>query len=238
VPSNTEGLLVEDLEVRYGQAVAVSGVDLKVSPGSVVALLGANGAGKSSFGRACAGLVRPAKGSIFLGNRQISGQSASSVRRAGLVYLPEGRGIFPSLSVLENVKLAARLAGSRKDRAAAVDRAMEIFQILKERQSQHAGSLSGGEQQMLSLVRALALRPQVVIADELSLGLAPIVVESVFASLERMRLEGITMIIIEQFVQHALGLADHCVILRRGSVCWSGPATGVGSELLAHYLGG
>lgn len=230
-------LSVEDLEVRYGDALALDGVSLSVQAGSVVAVLGSNGAGKSSLARTCAGLVAPSRGRVMLGGVVVSGQRAERIRSAGLVYLPEGRGIFPSLSVQENLRIAVRTAGGRRARAEAIERAVSLFPFLVERRSQRAGSLSGGEQQMLALVRALAIEPKVVIADELSLGLAPKRVDEVFQSLKRMKDLGTTMVVIEQFARKALELADTCVILRRGAVAWSGSAHDVGKSLAEHYLG-
>jgi len=226
---------VSGLEVRYGTAVAVQNVSFAVPEGSVLALLGANGAGKSTVARACAGLVPPVAGDIWLGSARLTGLTADQIRRSGLVYVPEGRGIFPSLTVAENLRLAVRLAA---DRPQATERAISLFPVLGQRLRQRAGSLSGGEQQMLSLARALAVESRVVIVDEVSLGLAPRLVSSVFESLREAKRHGLTMIIIEQFARHALALADNCVILRRGTTSWAGPASSADQMLAEHYLGG
>jgi branched-chain amino acid transport system ATP-binding protein len=229
-------LSVSDLEVRYGTALAVSSLTLQVERGAVVALLGVNGSGKSSFARACAGLVRPTRGSILLGDEDVTGWRADRIRRAGLVYLPEGRGIFPTLTVGENLRIGVRLA---KPRAVALDRVLQLFPILAERRRQLAGTLSGGEQQMLALARAFVGEPRIVIIDEPSLGLAPAMVELTFESLARARTLGLTIVLIEQFVHRALALADRCLILSRGAVSWQGSAAeAAATNLHRHYLGG
>jgi branched-chain amino acid transport system ATP-binding protein len=227
-------LSVTNLEVRYGAARAVTGVTYEVESGAVLTLLGANGAGKSSIARACSGLVRPVAGVIELDGVDITGWSADKIRRAGLVYLPEGRGIFPNLTVAENLRLAVRLVDRPHE---AMDKAYTIFPVLAGRRSQRAGSLSGGEQQMVSLARALTGEPTVVIVDEPSLGLAPIVVEQVFSLLDDAKRGGLTMIVIEQFAHRALALSDQCAILRRGSITWSGAADAASEVLSEHYLG-
>ncbi len=233
----TEPLLsVEDIDVRYGPSQALFGVSLEVLPGTVVAVLGTNGAGKSTLARAVSGLVAPAAGRITFDGRDITGRPAHRVRRLGLTYVPEGRGIFPGLSVIENLRMAVAQE-PRHERAPAIERAIEQFPVLGDRQWQRAGSLSGGEQQMLALARAFAISPKMIIADELSLGLAPAVTESVFQSLEKAKSSGITIVLSEQFVHRALAMADRCVILTRGRVGWAGPASEAGDEVIARYLG-
>jgi branched-chain amino acid transport system ATP-binding protein len=202
----------------------------------MMALLGSNGAGKSTLARAISGLVPTKSGIISFAGREIQGMSAYKIRRMGLTYIPEGRGIFPGLSVNENLRMAVGQE-KRVERQAAIDRAIEMFPVLGERRSQQAGSLSGGEQQMLALARALAVPPRLIIADEMSLGLAPIVTEAVFKSLDEARKSGITILLIEQFVERALRLADHCAILTRGEVGWSGPVDKAEHEVLERYLG-
>ena len=230
-------LRAEGLDVRYGASRALFGVSIAVRPGSIVALLGPNGAGKSTLARAVSGLVPLTAGSIEFDGQDISKIPAHRRHQAGLTYIPEGRGIFPGLSVIDNLRVAVRQAGSRAERAAAIERAIVLFPILGRRQHQRAGSLSGGEQQMLSLGRALALEPKLLIADEMSLGLAPLIVDMVFDSLERVRQVGISVLLIEQFVHRALDMADDCVILARGRVGWAGRAADAGPELLDRYLG-
>jgi branched-chain amino acid transport system ATP-binding protein len=229
-------LEVQDVDVRYGTSQALFGVSLTVQPGTVLAVLGTNGAGKSTLARAVSGLVSPCGGRVRFEGRDITGLSAHRIRKLGLTYIPEGRGIFPGLSVIDNLRMAVAQE-RRADRPGAIDRAIARFPVLGNRRSQRAGSLSGGEQQMLALARALAVSPKLVIADEMSLGLAPLVAESVFEGLEEARRSGITIVLSEQFVHRALAMADTCVILTRGRVGWSGPASDAGQEVIDRYLG-
>lgn len=230
-------LTIDGVRVHYGSFQALFDVDIHVPAGSLLAILGANGAGKSTLGRAIAGLVPVSAGSIALDDQPITGWSPHRIRRAGIAYIPEGRGIFPALSVHDNLRMAVRQLGSRDARRAAIDRAIELFPVLGQRRTQLAGSLSGGEQQMLGLARALAVEPRVVIADEMSLGLAPIIVDQVFERIEDVRRSGVTVLLVEQFVHRALSIADRCVVMARGSVAWSGTPGEVGDELLDRYLG-
>ncbi len=233
----TEPILqVHDLDVSYGSSRALFGVSLEVQPGTVVAVLGANGAGKSTLARTISGLVAPTVGKVFFEGHDVTGFAAHRIRRLGLTYIPEGRGIFPGLSVVDNLRMAVAQE-RRQDRAGAIERAIDQFPVLGRRGSQRAGSLSGGEQQMLALARALAVSPKLVIADEMSLGLAPLIAESVFEGLEEARRSGITIVLSEQFVHRALAMADTCVILMRGRVGWSGPASEAGQEVIDRYLG-
>jgi branched-chain amino acid transport system ATP-binding protein len=229
-------LTIEDLDVRYGTSRALFDVSVDVEAGSVLAVLGTNGAGKSTLARCVSGLVRPFRGRIVFDGHDITGKPAHHVRRLGLTYIPEGRGVFPGLTVIDNLKMAVGQE-KRSERAPAIDRAISLFPVLGNRKTQLAGSLSGGEQQMLALARAVAVLPKLMIADEMSLGLAPQVVEAVFQSLEETRRAGVTIILSEQFVHRALALADSCVILTRGRVGWSGPASDAGAEVIERYLG-
>jgi branched-chain amino acid transport system ATP-binding protein len=238
-PTSTSTLLeVRDLEVAYGAARALFGVSLDVPTGSVTAVLGANGAGKSSLAAAIAGVVKPRAGSVTLAGEDITGLSPHKVSKQGIAYVPENRNLFPHLSVRDNLWAQLRFSVPRSDRKAALERALEMFPVLAERRRQQAGTLSGGEQQMLALSRVLAAPPKLLIADEMSLGLAPKMVDLVFESLVKIRDEGVTVLLIEQFVERALGFADEAVILRHGLVGWHGHAREAGSELLAEYLGG
>jgi branched-chain amino acid transport system ATP-binding protein len=231
-------LSVSGLDVHYASVQALFDVSLEVAEGSVVALLGPNGAGKSTFARCVSGLVPASGGSVRFAGKDITKTAPHEIRRAGLVHIPEGRGIFPGLSVQENLRMAVARVGTPDERRNGVDHAYELFPRLSERRNQRAGTLSGGEQQMLALARALAVPPRLIIADEMSLGLAPLVVDFVFENLKRAAESGVTMILIEQFVHRALSLADSCVILRQGTVAWSGPAEGAQAEILDRYLGG
>ena len=231
-------LRVTDLEVAYGEARALFGVSFDVQHHSVTTVLGANGAGKSSLAATIAGVVKPTAGRIEFDGKDITGVPAHRVGKMGLAYVPESRNIFPHLSVRDNLWAQIRFTVPASERRPALDHAFELFPILAERRRQQAGTLSGGEQQMLSLARVLAAPPMLLIADEMSLGLAPLMVDLVFQSLERARDEGVTVLLIEQFVERALGFADDAVILRHGLVGWRGHARDAGSELLAEYLGG
>jgi ABC-type branched-subunit amino acid transport system ATPase component len=237
--ASTQGspaLEVDDLSVCYGDATALSGVSFRVAPGEALAVLGANGAGKTSLARAVSGLVRPSAGRVFLAGDDITGWPAHRIRRAGLVHLPEGRGVFRALTVTENLRMAAALE-DRKARDEAVTRGLDLFPPLAARRRQPAGLLSGGEQQMLSLARALALSPLLLVADELSLGLAPKMVDLVFDGLANAKQAGVTVIMIEQYVHRALEFADRCLVLQNGALGWSGPASGAHGEVLRRYLG-
>ena len=185
-------------------------------------VLGANGAGKSSLASAIAGVVKPSAGRIEFEGEDITGWTAHRICKLGLSFVPESRNIFPHLSVRDNLWAQIRFTVDGSARRAALDRAFEMFPILGERRRQQAGTLSGGEQQMLTLARVLAAPPKLLIADEMSLGLAPLLVDLVFESLERARNEGVTVLLIEQFVERALGFADEAVILRHGLVGWRG----------------
>jgi branched-chain amino acid transport system ATP-binding protein len=237
-PAASGGILeISELSVTYADASALHEVSFAVRPRSVTALLGANGAGKSSLARAVSGLVRAQSGRIRFDGADITAAPADQIRSLGVAYLPEGRGIFRSLTVEENLKVA--LQGMPKaERPAAIERSVALFPVLGKRRRQTAGTLSGGEQQMLSLARVLTREPRLLIADEISLGLAPLIVEEVFAGLERVIDLGVSVILIEQFVHRALAIADDCHVLRRGRLVWSGEASQAGADLVEHYLGG
>ncbi len=237
--STTTPLLeVTDLQVAYGEARALFGVSLTVAHGSVTAVLGANGAGKSSLASAIAGVVHPTAGRVVFDGEDITGRSSHAIARRGLAYVPESRNLFPHLTVKENLWGQLRFSLPRAQRKDAYEKAIDMFPVLADRRTQAAGTLSGGEQQMLALARVLAASPKLLIADEMSLGLAPMIVDLVFESLERARDEGITVLLIEQFVERALAFADQAVVLRHGLVGWQGAAADAGDELLAEYLGG
>jgi branched-chain amino acid transport system ATP-binding protein len=228
-------LRVADLAVSYGSAQALFSVSFQVQPATALALLGTNGAGKSTIARALSGLV-PYRGSVQFAGADISGWRAHRIRRAGLVYLPEGRGIFPGLSVSDNLKMATDgfTTAERRDTLAKV---FELFPVLGQRRRQIAGCMSGGEQQMLSLARATCASPKLVIADELSLGLAPKLVDAVFDSLQRMQASGVAIVLIEQFIHRALAFASECVVLQRGRIAWSGDASTSRETIVSRYLG-
>jgi branched-chain amino acid transport system ATP-binding protein len=230
-------LSVEHLGVSYGDARAVFDVTLEVPEGGAVAVLGPNGAGKSSLAGAIAGVVRPASGRITFDGRDITSWPPHRVSRLGVAFVPEQRGIFPHLSVVDNLRAQMRYAVPRSQRSEVIERAVELFPVLAQRRRQAAGTLSGGEQQMLGLARVLAAPPRLLIADEMSLGLAPKLVDLVFESLARAHAEGVATLLIEQYVERALAFVDDAVILRRGEVVWRGPAASARAEAVAGYLG-
>ena len=224
-------LSVEDITVTYGAVAAIRGVNLSVRAGEVVALLGANGAGKSSMLRSISGIVRPRAGCIRLDATVISRLPPARIVRLGIGHCPEGRRIFGSLTAAENLRLGA---AARDDRAAVAEdreRMLALFPILRERQQQPAGTLSGGEQQMLALARALMARPRLLLLDEPSLGLAPLLVQQIFRRLAELKAAGTTMLLVEQNIAVALDLADRAYVLRTGEVSLEGSA----AELKANY---
>ena len=230
-------LEVDHLEVCYGEAIAVSDVSLWIDDGEVVSVLGANGAGKSSLAAAIAGVVTPSGGSVLLDGVDTTGWPSYRMSASGVVYVPEGRGIFPNLTVIDNLRAMLRWSLPSIKRSAALERAFEMFPVLDERRRQQAGTLSGGEQQMLGLARVLVGEPKVVIADELSMGLAPMMVDAVFDALHRAREAGVTIMLVEQYVDRALELADRAVLMRNGVVAWTGPSGEAHDEWVAGYMG-
>ena len=213
---------VQQLEVRYGPVQAIRGVSLTVAPGSVTALLGANGAGKSTTVMAIAGARRVNAGSVTLFGQDMTGAAEDTIVRAGVAVCPEGRRIFSSLTVEENLKVAGSVVS---DSAIALERRVSLmnrFPILAERRKQLAGLLSGGEQQMLAVARALMSGPRLLLLDEPSLGLAPQMVDQIFAIIEELRGEGISILLVEQNAALALDVADHAVVLANGSVAAAG----------------
>jgi branched-chain amino acid transport system ATP-binding protein len=233
-------LEVSGLEVRYGAIRAVRGVSLSVSAGELAVLLGANGAGKSSTLKAIAGALRPSGGRITLGGTELPYGWPERMVRLGAAMVPETRDIFPDLSVAENLKLGAFIrrhdpAGMAEDQARVVD----LFPVLGERAGQPAGTLSGGEQQMLAIGRALMSRPRLLLLDEPSLGLAPALVERIFALIAELKRTGLTILLVEQNAGQALAIADRAYVLRLGQVAASGPAAEIraATDLKALYLG-
>ncbi|MCJ2065492.1 ABC transporter ATP-binding protein [Methylobacterium sp. J-088] len=237
-------LEVTGLSAGYGQVEVLHGLDFTVPKGQVVALIGSNGAGKTTTMRALSGMIRPRAGSIRLNGREIGGLESHDVARFGLAHSPEGRRVFPTLSVEDNLTLGAfpRLTGSRPkgDVAADRERAFEMFPRLKERRTQLAGTLSGGEQQMLAMGRALMLRPEILLLDEPSMGLAPKLVKEVFRIIRLLKAEQVTMLLVEQFAMAALGVADHAYVLENGRIRFQGPAQQMRNDpaVRAAYLGG
>ena len=229
-------LEMADVEVRYGDALALSKLSLSVQRGSVLAVLGANGAGKSTVARAASGLVPVRSGRIVFDGKEITRKRPDQIRRAGLLHLPEGRGVFTGLSVEDNLRMASATI-PRGDRKRAVERGYELFEVLAKRRRQTAGTLSGGEQQMLSLARMLILDPVSSSRTKCRSALAPLMVDAVFAGLVRAREAGITILLIEQFVHRALAFADDCIVIARGQAVWRGSASDAMDEVPRRYLG-
>jgi branched-chain amino acid transport system ATP-binding protein len=236
-------LQVEKLQAGYGKVQVLHGIDLEVAEGQLVTLIGSNGAGKTTTLRALSGMIRPESGRIRLDGRDITGLPSHAITRRGLAHSPEGRRVFATLSVADNLVMGAfpRLTGSRPrgDVSADLDRMYALFPRLKERTAQLAGTLSGGEQQMLAMARALMLNPGVLLLDEPSMGLAPRLVGEVFATIARLKEARTTMLLVEQFAQAALEVADFGYVLENGRLTASGPAMALRNDpaVRAAYLG-
>jgi branched-chain amino acid transport system ATP-binding protein len=222
-------LTIETLDVFHGDAQALDGVSLEVAEGSIVAIVGANGAGKSSLIRTIAGMHRPARGRIVFRGRDIAGWPSHRVCDQGIGQVPEGRQVFPTLTVAENLAMGAMLPRARAARARNLERVLALFPILAERSAQPAGTLSGGEQQMLAIGRCLMGMPELVMFDEPSLGLAPAVVQAVLATIRDLNREGLTCVLVEQNVAVSLRLANRAYVLENGRITLAGS----GAELLA-----
>lgn len=215
-------LNLKSLDVRYGPVQAVSNVDLSVATGSITALLGANGAGKTSTVMAVSGARRISGGTVSVFGNDMTGASPDAIVRAGVAISPEGRRVFSALSVEENLKLAGSVIDDNQQATSRAMAMMERFPILAERRKQLSGLLSGGEQQMLAVARALMSKPRLLLLDEPSLGLAPQMVDTIFSIIEQLRSEGISVLLVEQNATLALEVADHAVILANGEVALTG----------------
>ncbi|HWK43412.1 MAG TPA: ABC transporter ATP-binding protein [Stellaceae bacterium] len=236
-------LSVENLVAGYGKVEVLHGIDIAVPEGALVTLIGSNGAGKTTTLRALTGMIKPTSGSIKLGGAEIAGLPSYLITRRGVAHSPEGRRIFPTQSVTDNLLLGAfpRLTGARPRGDVKADMAamFERFPRLAERRAQLAGTLSGGEQQMLAIARALMLRPQVLFLDEPSMGLAPRLVEEVFRTIADLKREKITMLLVEQFAAAALDVADYGYVLENGRLTGAGEASALKNDpaVRAAYLG-
>jgi branched-chain amino acid transport system ATP-binding protein len=223
----------------YGPIQALRGVDLEVRAGEIVAVIGANGAGKTTMLMCCSGIVPLAAGAIRFAGEDLRHRPAHAIAASGLAHVPEGRKIFPRLSVLENLRLGAFTRRDRAGIAEDLERVLALFPILRERRQQPGGTLSGGEQQMLAIARALMLRPRLLLMDEPSMGVAPLLVARIFAAIRQLHAEGLSILLVEQNAQLALTTASRAYVLETGTVAMSGPA----GELLVHpqvraaYLG-
>ena len=230
-------LALDHVSAGYGPFRAIFDVSFEIRKGAVLALLGSNGAGKTTIARVCSGLVQPTSGSVTFDGVPIHELRPYRIARLGIIHAPEGRSVFSSLTVEENLVLMFRREFGKAGVPAALGRAYDLFPRLGERRKQVAGTLSGGEQRMLSLARVLVHPPRLLIADELSLGLAPIVVDEVYRTLGSVRDAGTTLLIVEQYVGHALQLADEVVVLTKGRVAHRG-AAGDFEDLSEHLLPG
>jgi branched-chain amino acid transport system ATP-binding protein len=230
---------VKNLEAGYGRIKVLHGISLSVEEGTVSVLLGANGAGKTTTLRAISGLLK-SKGNILLDGKEINGMRADVIARAGVAHAAEGRGTFTDLTVEDNLRVGAFRRQDKKDIEADMERMYSLFPRLLERKNQKAGSLSGGEQQMLAVGRALMLRPRVLLLDEPSLGLAPVIINGLFATLSRVNKEfGTTMLIVEQNANLALEIANYAYVLESGKISLEGPAHEIAAHdgVRAAYLG-
>ena len=237
-------LVVEDLHAGHGLSEVLVGTALEVKVGAVVALIGANGAGKTTTMRAISGLLTPSRGRVLLDGKPVHGLGASRIARLGVAHAPEGRKVFGPLSVEDNLMLGAyvrlpRFFGFRGRAATDLARVYELFPRLRDRRGQLAGTLSGGEQQMLAIGRALMARPKVMLLDEPSMGLAPVIVQEVFRTIRRLKGEGTTMLLVEQFARAALEVADYAYVMERGRIVTQGTPAELSRDgrVLAAYLG-
>ncbi len=229
---------IENLHAGYGQMQVLHGVDLHIGAGEIVALLGSNGAGKSTLNNAVSGILRPREGRILFEGKDISGLRSEAIVEMGIIQVPEGRRIFPNLSVRDNLELGSYRRG-RARRAENLERATETFPRLRERLNQLAGTLSGGEQQMLAIARAMMGEPRLLILDEPSLGLSPLLVEEMFALIQRLNAQGLSIFLVEQNVMQSLEIAHRAYVLENGCIVLSGVAADLlnDPELKKSYLG-
>ena len=232
-------LKIEQLKVNYGGIQALKGVDLEVREGEIITLVGANGAGKSTLMNTLMGLARPAQGHIYLDGEEITGLDTKKIVQKGMVLSPEGRQVFPEFSVKDNLMMGAYLR-KVKDAAKELDTVLQMFPILKERFSQTAGTLSGGEQQMLAVGRAMMADPKILLLDEPSLGLAPLVIKEIFQMIQRIRNMGVTVLLVEQNARMSLKISDRAYVLETGLIVASDTAERIlnSEEIQKAYLGG
>jgi len=232
-------LRVEDLNVHYGGIHALRGITLDVEEGKIISLIGANGAGKSTTLRAIMGLEKPSKGKIIYKGKDITGKQTKEIVKSNLVLVPEGRRVFTNLSVIENLILGSYLRNDAKEIQKDLDWVFELFPILKTRQEQKAGTMSGGEQQMLAVGRALMTKPKLLMMDEPSLGLAPLIVKNIIEIIKKINQEGVTILLIEQNAKASLEISDYAYVLETGEVFMEGKGKDllVNEEVKKAYLG-
>ena len=232
-------LTLENVSVNYGAIEALTGISMHVEKGEVVTLIGANGAGKTTTLRTITGLLEPRKGRVVFEGDDISGEATHKLVARGISMSPEGRGVFANLTVRENLQMGAYLNRNKKEVASDMERAFTMFTRLKERESQKAGTLSGGEQQMLAMGRALMSRPRLLLLDEPSLGLAPLVVHTIFEAIDEISNEGTTILLVEQNAHAALGHSDRAYVLETGRIVMEGPSAELAADprIKEAYLG-
>jgi branched-chain amino acid transport system ATP-binding protein len=231
----TENVLeLRDVQAGYSEIAVLHGVSLAIPPRTVFGVLGPNGAGKTTMLRVAAGLHPPTHGDLFVAGRRVNGASPEELARRGLCTIPEGRGVFPNLTVRENLWMATYRGMKRSE---IEDAAFERFPRLADRRQQHAGTLSGGEQQMLSIARAITTNPALLLLDELSMGLAPLIVEQLYDSVHRIARDGVSVLVVEQFAKTVLGVADLAAVMVSGRIVLQGTPAEVEAGLQAAYLG-
>ncbi|MEX2392979.1 MAG: ABC transporter ATP-binding protein [Actinomycetota bacterium] len=228
-------LQLEQVRAAYEKVEVLHGIDLSVPAGSLVAILGPNGAGKSTTLKVMSGLMKPTGGRVLFEGYDVTGSGAEELSRAGVCLIPEGRGIFPNLTVHENIVMDS--FGDGASTSQLEERAFENFPALAERRDQLAGTLSGGEQQMLALSRALSIDPALILMDEVSMGLAPLIVESIFKIVQDLTKLGVTIVVVEQFAEVVLDFADQVALVSHGKVRATGPPSKIRSQIESHYLG-
>lgn len=233
-------LKVENVSVHYGMIQAVKGISFDVKEGEIVSLIGANGAGKTTILRTISGLVRPSKGNILFEGKNIEKETSPKIVASGLVQVPEGRHVFTGMTVMENLELGAFLYRDKKESQEILTTIFDRFPILKERKNQDAATLSGGEQQMLAMGRALMSRPKLLLLDEPSMGLAPIFIKEIFSIIEEINRQGTTVLLIEQNAKMALGIADRGYVLETGNIVLEGTGPDLlnSPDIQKAYLGG
>ena len=228
-------LELRNIRGGYGSIDVLHGVDLVLEAGQVHALLGPNGAGKTTTLGICSGQITPSGGQLLVSGRDVNGVSSDTLARSGVCLIPEGRGIFPNLTVTENLRMFTHAGASFNDIA---DKAFAQFPRLKERRKQVAGTMSGGEQQMLAMARALAVDPALLLLDELSMGLAPLIVEELYERVAELAAQGVSILVVEQFAQAVLGVSTVASIMLHGRITRTGPPAQIAEELTEAYLGG
>jgi branched-chain amino acid transport system ATP-binding protein len=234
-PTTAPALELHGVHAAYGPIEVLHGVDLAIAPGAVVGLLGPNGAGKSTTIRVATGLMKPTEGCVHVFGRHQNGTKPDDIARGGVRAIPEARGVFPNLTVRDNLRLATYAAPRSVD---VEERAYAEFPWLRDRRKQLAGTLSGGEQRMLAMARVITTDPKVLLLDELSMGLAPVVLEQLYEHVAQMAERGVALVIVEQFARAVLDIADHVAVLAQGTVVAAGPPADVVSSLPDAYLGG